>query len=122
MGSNFLIPDSWTEPASLVSPALAGRFFTTVSPPSGPWGAHKRVSQVLRWLDDGWSRGLCWDFLASPASGFYPPVDGSGSLSWWWWLSKGSEGIQGLLNPWSRIATLSNSVRLYCSKQITRPA
>ena len=53
---------------------------------------------------------------------FYPPVGSSGSLSLWWWPSKGSEGIEGLLNPWSRIATLSASVILYCSKQITRPA
>ena len=74
MGSNFLIPDAWTEPASLVSPALAGRLFTTMPPPSGLWGTHKCVSQLLGWLDDGWSRGLCWDFLASPASGLLPSI------------------------------------------------
>ena len=32
------LPDSGIEPVSLVSPALAGRFFTTVPPGALKWG------------------------------------------------------------------------------------
>ena len=122
VGSNFLISDPWIEPVSLVSPALAGRFFTTV---------HLRLvcgGLTNVWVSF-WVGGMVvgpGDFAGTSLPGLhvvlYPLVDSSGSLSWRWWLSKGNEGMQGLLKLWSRIATLSASVILYCSKQITRPA
>ena len=37
------LPDPGIEPTSLMSPALAGRFFTT----SATWEAHQRAPQIL---------------------------------------------------------------------------
>ena len=108
------LPDPGTEPVSLASPALAGRFFTT----SATWAASfclphyipRTVSQFSRSVvsDSVWPHGLQH---TRPPGPLPPPGVYSNScpLSWWWTQRSLSPTISFSVVPFSHLQSFPAS-------------